>query len=489
MTVLPVLIVVLPLLAAAAALAARGAAWGTRVSLTGHAVSAVGALVLAGSVLAGGPIVAAGGWLRADALAALLVVLVSVMALMSAWYGHDYMALVRTSEPHDARWEEGRYEALVHGLVATLLLAALTDDLALMWIALEGATLCSALLVGYYRRPGALEAAWKYLILGSVGIALALFATVLLHHAGARVMGEGGESLRWSLLMGHAGALDQRFVRLAFLFALVGYGAKAGLAPMHNWIPDAYSQAPAPAAALLATALSAVTLSALLRFHAVAVASVGLAWSSGLLALFGALSMIVAVPFLLVQGEFKRLLAWSSLEHLGFVTLAIGFGSPLAVFAGLLHLLLQSFAKGLAFLVAGSLLRATGSRRMDHASGVLAASPRLGVMLLVAALGLTGLPPAATFVSEWLALAGGFATGRSAAAIVALVALVLAFLGVTFHVSLMLLGTPREGFADPLPRRTYAPLAVLAGLTLVLGLWLPSPLRALVEQASRVLLP
>lgn len=485
----PLLLLALQALAALLALAARGAAWGPRASLAGHAASVLLAASLAGSVLADGPIVALGGWLRVDALAALLAGLVATMAALTAWYAHDYMREVRAHEPHDARWQPGRYEALVHLLVACLLLAVLTDDLALMWIALEGATLSAALLVGYYRRPEAVEAAWKYLLLGSVGIALALLATVLLHHAGAVAIGESADSLRWSTLRAHATALDPRFVRLAFLFALVGYGTKAGLAPMHSWMPDAYSQAPAPAAALLATAFGAVALCALLRFHAVAVACVGLPWSSGLLVLFGVLSMLVAVPFLLVQGELKRLLAWSSLEHLGFITLAVGFGSPLAVFAALLHLVAQSGPKALAFLAAGSLLRATGSRRMDHYAGTLLAAPRLGVLVLVAGLGLTGVPPAATFFSEWLALAGGLATARGLGAIVALIALVLAFLGIAYHFTRMLLGTPRAEFRDALPPRALWPLTALAGLTLLLGVWLPAPLRALIEQASRELLP
>ncbi len=482
-------LLLVPVLAAAISILARGAAWGPRASLVGHVATAALAATLAASVLAGGPLSAADGWLRADALAALLALLISVMALLTSWYGHDYLTLVRSLEPPDARWEAGRYEAIVHVLVATMLLAALTDDLALLWIALEGSLLAATVLVGYYRRPGAIEAAWKFLLLGSIGVSLALLATVLLHHAGARALGAGSESLRWSMLMANAASLDAHFVRMAFLFALVGYGAMAGLAPMHSGMPDAHAQAPAPSAALIATALSAVILVALFRFHAIAAASVGPAWSSGLLTLFGALSIAVAVPFLLVQGEFKRLLAWSSLAHIGFVTLAIGFGSPLAGLAGLLHLVVGSFARGLAFLVGGSLLHATGSRRMDHAAGILVASPSLGLLLLVAAIGLVGLPPAGTFVSQWLALTGGLITDRGTAAILSIVALALAFLGISFHVLRMLLGVSLAGFRDRLPRRSHLPMAVLAAFVLILGVWLPSPVRALLDQAARVIRP
>jgi hydrogenase-4 component F len=327
------------------------------------------------------------------------------------------------------------------------------------------------------------------LMLCSVGIALALLGTVLLHHASARVLGEGAAALRWSAVQARAAELDPRIVQLAFVFALVGYGAKAGLAPMHGWMPDAYAQAPAPAAALLATAFTAVTLHALLRFHAIAVGTLGGDWSSHLLTGFGVLSLVVAVPLLVLQGETKRLLAWSSLEHTGLVVLAVGLGSPLAVFAGLLHLVTQSLAKALAFLLAGTLLRATGSRRMDHATGLLRAHPPTALLLLVAGAGLVGMPPAATAVSEWLTLAGGLATPRRAAAWIALAALTVAFLGLAFHFARMLMGAPVRPFEDALPGRARLPLAALAAVLVLLGVWLPSPLRALVEQAARVVRP
>lgn len=484
---LPLLLV--PALAGGACLLLGRSPWTPRVVVGGCALTLALAVALVARVLGGGPFTAAGGWLHADALAALVVLVVAGTALPCAWYGTHYMAYVGGRDRTDARWPPGHYEALLLALVACMLLATTSNNLGLLWIAIEGGTLASALLVGYYRRPGAVEAAWKYLVLCSVGISLALLATVLLYYSGGRVFGEGGAGLQWTQLRDAARQLDPRFVKLAFLFALAGYGAKAGLAPMHSWLPDAYSQAPAPVAALMSTALLATSLSALLRFFAVTAACTGPAWPGGLFALFGALSMVVAAPFLLVQGEYKRLLAYSSIEHAGLVTLAIGFGTPLAVFGGLFHLLAQSFAKALAFLLAGTLGRGAHSRRMDHFTGVLEASPALGALLAVAGLGLVGLPPAGTFVSEWLALAGGFASGHGVAARVALASLVVVFLGLAFHWSRMLLGRPREDFADPLPPGSHAPLWLLAGALVVLGVYLPAPIRALVEQASRVVRP
>jgi hydrogenase-4 component F len=482
------LLLLSPVAAAVCALLG-GSAWTARALLAACAASTVLALGLAARVLGGGPFAIAGGWLHADALSALVACIVTSVALACAWYGAYYMPFVAQRDHTDARWAPGRYEALLLALVACMLLATSANNLGLMWIAIEGATLASALLVGYYRRAGAVEAGWKYLVLCSVGISLALLATVLLYYSAGKALGEEGAGLQWTRLRDAAQALDPRFVKLAFLFALAGYGAKAGLAPMHSWLPDAYSQAPTPVAALMSTALLATSLSALLRFFTVTAACTGFAWPGALFALFGTLSMAMAVPFLLVQGEYKRLLAYSSIEHAGLVTLAIGFGTPLAVFGGILHLLVQSFAKSLAFLLAGTLGRAAHSRRMDHFGGILEASPALGTLLLVAGLGLVGLPPAGTFVSEWLALAGGFASSHGTAARLALLALVIVFLGLTFHWSRMVVGRPREDFKDPLPAGSHVPLWCLAGTVVVLGLYLPSPVRALIEQAALVVRP
>jgi hydrogenase-4 component F len=482
-------LVLLPPLAALACLWLRASVWTARVLQGALAIAFAIALLLAAKVLRDGPLEFAQGWLHADALAALVAVLVAGLALACAVYGAHYMAMVARSEQEDARWTPGNYEALYLALVACMLLAALANNLGLLWIAIEGGTLASALLVGYYRRAGAVEAGWKYLILCSVGITLALLATVLLYYSAVHVYGEGPSGLSWSALRDAGARLDPRFVKLAFLFAFVGYGAKSGLAPMHSWLPDAYSQAPTPVAALMSTALLATSFSALLRFHAVTAACVGPAWPEGLMALFGVLSMLIAAPFMLVQGEYKRLLAYSSIEHTGFVALAIGLGSPLAAFGGLLHLVTQSIAKALAFLAGGTLGRASGSRRLDHWSGVMLASPAVGALFVGAGVGLAGLPPAGTFVSEWLALTGGFAGTHRTAAFVALAAFVIVFAGLAFHWLRVVLGRPREEFHDRMPRAAHAPLWVLLALLVLFGLWLPSPVRALVEQAARVVRP
>lgn len=478
-----------PVLAGLACLALRRSAAMPRVALSGACVTLIAALVFAWRVVSGGPFMTAHGWLHGDGLAALVAIVCAIATLAVTVYGRAYMAVLPGLEPGDAGWAPGRWEAIVFGLSACTLLSAVSNNLGLLWVALEGATLASAVLVGYYRRADALEAAWKYLVLCSVGVALALFATVLLYYSSVELFGERGVGLQWTALRSVAQHLEPRFVKLAFLFALVGYGTKIGLAPMHSWVPDAYSRSPAPASAMLSTALSAASVAALLRFFSIARSALGPPWPEHLLALFGAFSMLLSVPFLLTQGEYKRLLAWSGVKHTGFIVLAVGLGTPLALFGGLLHLLVQSFAKGLAFMLGGTLLRASGSRRMDQCTGVLAADRGLGVLLLVAGAGVMGLPPSGTFVSEWLSLAGGFAGPRPVFAILALAALVTGFLGLVFHWSRMLMGPPREGFQDALPRRARVPLWALATLLVTFGLWLPAPVRALIERAMESIRP
>jgi hydrogenase-4 component F len=462
--------------------------WGARVSLAGAALVLALALALAARVLAGGPLTAARGWLHADALGALLACIDATVGLAAAWYARSYMA--HEEQGHDAAgWAAGRFEALFHLLLGSLILAALANNLGLMWVGIEASTLSSALLVGYYRRPGAVEASWKYLILCSVGITLALFATVLIYYSGIGHFAERSAGLQWTALRDLAPVLEPRFVRLAFLFALVGYGTKAGLAPMHTWLPDAHSQAPTPVSALLSAALLATALGALMRFHAIAVRALGPGFSEGLLVFFGLLSMAIAVPFLLIQSDYKRLLAYSSVEHTGFVALALGLGSPLALLGGMFHLVTHALGKSLAFLVGGSLKSATGTARMDRWSGVIESSPSLGALFALAGVALAGLPPAALFLSEWMVLIGGLGARKVAAVVTALVLLATVFAALAFHWTRMALGRPHADFRDPLPADSHRPLWLLAGALVVLGVWLPDPVRRLLSQAAAVIKP
>lgn len=483
--------ILVPALTALACAPAAGARWGRHASLAGAALTLALALALAARVLEGGPVVAAGGLLQADALSALLACLVSVVALAVAWHG----AWKVPREERDgawapwAAWTAGRFDVALHALLASLMLAALANDLSLLWIALVAAILAAVLLVAYPRTPEAVGAAWRLLILDAVGLALALLATMLVYHAAAGAGGGPGLGLRWAALRQAAPLLDPHPVRLGFLFALVGYGTVAGLAPLHAALPGAEREAPPPAAAMLSAALVPAALVALLRFHAIAARCVGPGWSGGLLVLFGLVSMLVAVPFVLVQGDFKRLLAHSGVGHVGFVALAVGLGAPLALLGGLFHLLGHSLARALAFLVGDALEEATGTRRMDHWSGLLAGSPALGTLFVGAGVALAGLPPLATFLSAWLVVTGGLAAARTGVVALAVAALVAAFVGLAFHWTRAALDRSRGPLPDPRPALARVPLWAMLALLLALGVWLPAPLRALLERAAGAIGP
>lgn len=457
------------------------------VALIGGAVAVVAGFALAGIVFASGPVRAFGGLVVVDALGAYILVLVLVVAAIAtagspAHLGHELEAgRLGGRDP-------GRYYALLLWFAAGLAAVPLLDNLGLVWVGIEATTIVSALLVGFARTPAAIEAAWKYLILGSIGIGFALLGTLLLYASSVPILGETSDALAWTRLMSIAPGLDAGFVRLAFLFALAGYGTKAGLAPFHTWLPDAHSQAPSPISALLSGAALAVALYALARIHLVTVGALGPAFSATLLVVFGLLSLAVALPFIVAQGDLKRLLAYSSIEHLGLATLALGFGGHLALLGFGLHLLSHGLAKSTVFLAAGRLVALRGSRRIGRLAGSLARSPADGRALLVASLVLAGLPPSGIFVSEIAIIVGGIQAGWGIAAAAAAAILALAVAGLLFHVVRVSVGRPGSLDAQmPEAGRWTVLLGVPLTAVVLAGLWTPSPLGAALEQVALVL--
>lgn len=478
----PLLLLLLPApLAMLACLVLRGRAAGV-ASIAGAALTLGGSLALVGSVPWRGPWVAARGWLHVDALAALLALIVALSGLAAAWYAG--------MGPRADHAHSGRFHALLMLLLASLTLSSVANNLGLLWFAIEASTLASAVLIGFDRSPRAMEAGWRFLVLCSAGLALALFATVLLYCSALPALGEGAGGLRWTALRESAVALEPRFVRLAFLFALVGYGTKIGFAPLHAWLPDAYGEAPAPAAVMMSGGLLAAAMVALLRIHAIAVRVAGGDDSGRLLMLFGIVSMLIAVPFILIQGDLRRLLAFSSLEHAGLVALAIGFGGPLATMAGMFHLLSQSLAKSLAFLSGDTLRRIHGSPRFDHWGGAIAADRAAGALFVIAGVAIAGLPPTVMFLSQWLVALGGFRSGHVTVTVLALALQGIVFAGLAFHWTRVALGPPAKTTADaPPPAGGLAPQWALAATLILLGAWIPPALRRLLEQAAAVVQP
>jgi hydrogenase-4 component F len=356
-----------------------------------------------------------------------------------------------------------------------------------LWIAIEGTTLASLFLVSFYRTGEALEAAWKYVIVGSVGIALALFGTILAYYSAVQVLGSTYD-LNWSVLAPVAARLNPAVMRLAFLFIVVGYGTKAGLAPMHTWLPDAHSEAPSPISALLSGVLLNCALYGILRFYALAVPSLGHAYPTALLLTFGLLSLLVAALLIFRQRDYKRLLAYSSVEHMGIISIGVAFGGPLGLYGALLQVVNHAITKSLMFFASGQVLLKYETKNIDRVSGVIRLLPVTGSLLIVGGLALTGSPPFGIFISEFSILSAGFRQGYLLPAIVMLALIALIFIAFLFFLNRMVFGKAPEGVK---PGETSYTSLLAMGLSVLLviglGVFIPTPLSDLLHQAAAVL--
>jgi hydrogenase-4 component F len=463
-----------------AALLARAGA-GTAPAI--HGLTTGGTLLAAAgvavTVMQEGSLTALDGLLRADALSAWMVGLVGLVA-----------ALAAIEAPRQVPFgADGRFYPLLHLFTFTMLLAVTTDDVGLMWVAIEGTTLASVFLVNFERSRPSLEASYKYLLICSVGVAIAFVGTVLVYFADVQQFGDEPYALRWTTLRRLAPGLPPQVIELAFVFLLVGYGTKAGLAPMHTWLPDAHSEAPAPVSALMSGVLLSVGLYAVLRFKTVADLAAGPAFAGRLLVVIGLASLGVAAAFLWAPRNYKRMLAYSSIEHVGVVCLGLGFGGPLGVTGAILHIANHALAKSVLFLLTGRIRAAYGTAEIPGISGLLTAMPLTGRGFLIAMLALMGLPPFGLFVSEVMIFTAGFQTGHLVASALGLALLVVAFAGLLRVTHRMLYG--------PTPARTLesahwsATLALGAALLLLVltGLAWPPGLAAALGQIASVLGP
>lgn len=483
-----IFLLAVPLAAALASFRLRRRALLEAVHLISAGAVFCAALALARSAAGAAPVSYFDGFLYADQLSALVTLITSFVYLVSAPYTIGYFRHAGVVDPVKQR-ELRDYYALTPLFLFTLLLVTLTGNLGVMWVALEGATLASVFLVAFYGKPTSLEAAWKYAIIGGVGLSMALFGTILTYFAAHQATGaETWNALNWPFLFASAPGFDPLVMRLAFIFILLGYGAKAGLAPMHTWKPDAYSEAPVPVAALMATAMLNCALYGLARFALLANRSTGAEFSSRLLILFGILSIAIAVPFILVQRSYRRLLAYSSIEHCGVMVLGLGFGGTLGAVGALLHMIFHSAAKPLLFFCAGNAQQHTGNDALRKtAGGLIHPLPVTGAAFIAAALAVTGTPPFPLFQSELTILRAGFASGMLWISVLAVTLLVTIFAGFFTHISRLVLGPRPEQDRGDTNAWTTRPLIALTCALLVLGVWMPAPLGELVRGAAKVL--
>jgi len=429
-----------------------------------------------------------GEFLRADALSAWMVLLIAAVSLSTTLYAVRYFR----RDLSEARVTSGRFRefyVLTPLFTTGMLLVVLANNLGVMWIAVEAMALSSVFLVTLYNSETSLEAAWKYVMLGSLGLVLALFGTIFTYAAAIGRAGDAMPSFHWSRLMANAPQLDHHLMTLAFVFVLVGYGTKAGLAPMHTWLPDAHSEAPSPTSAMLSGVSLKIAVYALLRFHILTTACLGSGFSRDLLLGFGLFSMLLAGPFILVQTNLKRMLAYSSLEHVGVICVAVGMNAPLTVFGALLHMGYHALTKPVLFFAAGNVHQhfyTLDFRRIG--GGLVRSMPVTALVLGLAAVAVSGLPPFGLFFSEMTVLAGGFTSQHVWVSVVMLAALIVVFCGVLVKLAGLLLGPSASGR----PRETVSPSGVVAmglplGTLLLFTAWLPDSIRQLMEQAANII--
>ncbi len=411
-------------------------------------------------------------YLHVDDFNIFLIILNTFVAFTTSVFSASYIA----HELETGRLTPGYlrfYHAMYQVLMLAMNLALLANNIGLMWVAIELATLTTVLMVGIYRTPAALEAAWKYFILGSVGIALALFGTILIYLAARPAMGQGLEAMAWTLLVAHAPSFDPALLNLAFVFLLLGYGTKVGLAPLHAWLPDAHAEGPTPISAVLSGLLLNVALYVLLRFKILLTANAAALAPGALMTAMGLISLGFAALMLYRRRDIKRMFAYSSIEHMGIITFAFGMGGPIASFAGLFHMTMHSLTKSAIFFAVGHVSQAKGTQKIADIRGLTESHPILGWGLVLGVVAIAGLPPFGIFMGEFLIITSTFAR-QPLLAIPLVVGLLVALGALIVRIQGLAFGAPSPGNAPV--HASYVPLFVHLAIVLAAGLFLPAAL-------------
>ncbi|MCE1161801.1 MAG: hydrogenase 4 subunit F [Thiomonas sp.] len=441
-----------------------------QVNLGFSTATFLAAAVLTARIIAQGPQLMFADQFFIDPFNVFLVALTAFVGMTTAVFSRPYMRI----EQDRGRLGAMRlrlYHSMYQAFMFTMLLALTTNNLGLLWVAMEAATLTTVLLVSLYRTKSSLEAAWKYFILCGVGIALALFGTVLLYFAAERVLGHAGMSaLLWTRLNAVKGQFEPGIIGIAFVFLLVGYGTKVGLAPLHSWLPDAHAEGPTPVSAVLSGLLLNVALYAVMRNKVLVEGSLHAAWPGQMLMTFGLLSVLVGAFLLWRQKDVKRMFAYSSIEHMGIITFAFGMGGPVANFAALLHMTGHALTKSAIFYTTGHASQKAHSQRIEDIQGLREQSPALGWGMMIGVLAIVGMPPFSVFASEFLILTTAMQQQPWAAP------LLLAGLGVAFGALFlraqgMVFGRSTLSALSHPP--DMAPVFLHLALVLLLGLWMP----------------
>jgi hydrogenase-4 component F len=457
--------------------------WAPEVNAAMSLATFCAAGVLTARIIASGPMLALEEQFFVDPFNVFLVALTAFVAFTTALFSRPYMRI----EQHHGRVNAARlrlYHSMYQLFTFTMLLTLLANNVGILWVAMEGATLSTVLLVSLYRTPESLEAAWKYFILCSVGIAQALFGTILLYFAAEKVLGPGGTSLLWTHLYEVRHELEPTVLSLAFVFLLIGFGTKVGLVPLHNWLPDAHAEGPTPISAVLSGLLLNVALYAVVRSKVLVDGALERNFSGNLMMGFGLLSVVVAAFFLSRQKDIKRMFAYSSIEHMGIITFAFGMGGTVAAFAGLLHMTVHSLTKSAIFFTVGHASQKTGTQNMDSIRGLIQINPAIGWGLAFGSLAILGMPPFGVFTSEFMVLTTAMREHPWATPFL-LVALGVAFAAIFSRVQPMVFGATTAARLPHPP--ALIPVFVHLAIVLMLGLYIPPYLVDWYRQAAALI--
>jgi hydrogenase-4 component F len=426
--------------------------------------------------------------LHVDSLAAVFLLIVGVVGFLVGLYSLSYIRNdLQTGELEER--QVSLYYALFELFLFTMLLVVTANNIIIMWVAIEATTLGSAFLVGIYGQRSSLEAAWKYVIICTVGVAFGLYGTILVYSDAVNFLVEEGSASLWTEIVKNAGALDPTLLKMAFVFVLIGFGTKAGIFPMHAWLPDAHSEAPSPVSALLSGVLLNCALFVVIRFSIILDYGVGPEFAQTIFLAFGMLSVVAASLFMFLQRDIKRLLAYSSVENIGLVVLGFGIGGPVGIFAALLQAVNHGIVKALMFCTSGNILMKYHTRDLGRIHGMLQAIPLTSLMLVLGALALIGTPPLNIFMSKFGIIGAGFANGHLWLMLLILLALAIIFAAFLKVLSSSVFGEAPEGMKKGEARIwVFAPLAVLGVLILVLGVYLPPQMETLLNQATDIAL-
>jgi hydrogenase-4 component F len=462
----------------------RSTSW---MSLAGAGLSLAAAVALCVQVLSGG-FARGGGWAgdiwQVDALSALLALCIAFVYILAS-----ALAPGLAPDGSEDASQTRRLRIYMGAFSFAMLMAVTVQNVALMWVSIEATTIASALAIPLNRTKASVEASWKYLLVCSVGIALAFTGTILAYFDFMATAGAVSGSLNWQMLRGAAPSLHPELLRLAFAFIVIGYGTKAGLAPMHTWLPDAHSEAPSPISALMSGVLLAVATYAIARWKAVIDAAMEPGFSNALLIGFGLASVAIGAFSLVIQRHYKRMLAYSSVEHMGLVTIGLALG-PLGVFAAWFHVVNHALAKSASFLLAGRILHRYERTEIAGVTGLLRTMPWTGALFAAGILALMGLPPFGLFVSEFLLVQAAIVDHKMWLAIVMLVLLLMVFVSLLSHLNRMLYGVAPESVhvGERYGWPVFA-LLVPAGILVVTGAMFPTALSALIQQSVANLVP